>query len=136
MATETVADCETEGWYYLHENGDLIWKRFRPEQDSGFVKRIWPCDTTQRGNGWIILIESLVAGASVSRVAELAQKWGCDAHDLINFMVRHEAIAEHQKGVRMFLEHILRVDPDKWFDWLGATPNGEQPDFSTMPTGA
>lgn len=32
------------GFYYLHTNGDLIWKRFRPEYDSDFVKRVWAVD--------------------------------------------------------------------------------------------
>jgi len=34
------------GWYYLHTNGDLIFKRTEPESDSPFVRKVWPIDTT------------------------------------------------------------------------------------------
>jgi hypothetical protein len=75
-----------EGWYYLHENGDLIYK---PEhggtaadiRDSDFARGLWPMDPTDRAGAWRILVEGLAAGANAQRVKALADKWGCDDED-------------------------------------------------------
>lgn len=75
-----------EGWYYLHENGDLIYK---PEhggtaadiRDSDFARGLWPMDPTDRAGGWRIVVEGLAAGANPERVKSLANKWGCTDED-------------------------------------------------------
>jgi len=75
-----------EGWYYLHENGALIYK---PDHDgvaadireSDFARCMWPMDPSDRMGAWNILIEGLALGANAARVAELAAKWGCDDDD-------------------------------------------------------
>lgn len=77
-----------EGWYYLHTNGDLIYKP-RPDsacdiRDSDFALALWPCDPTDRLGAWSILVEALAAGANPARINELATKWKCgndDAHE-------------------------------------------------------
>ncbi|MDP3766687.1 MAG: hypothetical protein Q8S13_01610 [Dehalococcoidia bacterium] len=80
---------EGAGWYYLHENGDLIFKRTEPEQDAGgFVRKVWPVRPQDRGSAWIVLIEGLALGAKKERVAELAAKWGCDDADAPVFAER------------------------------------------------
>lgn len=74
------------GWYYLHENGDLIYKRdfegtAADLRESTFVRAFWPVDPEDRAGAWRILVEALAAGARPTRVQELALKWGCDDGD-------------------------------------------------------
>lgn len=77
------------GWYYLHTNGSLIFKRFEPEADSPFVRRVWAVDVTDRLNAWIIAIEALALGAFRSRIDELAEKWGLTDDDAVDGFVGH-----------------------------------------------
>lgn len=125
----------SEHWYYLHTNGELIHKRTWPGEDnSDFVKRIWACDPTNRENAWTILVEALASGANVQRVRELAATWKCDGRDLPNYMRAISAPSkELRDGMRLFIEHVLRVGPDDYYDWLAKTPNGHEPDWATMP---
>ena len=75
-----------EGWYYLHTNGDLIYK---PDsegtaadiRDSDFARGLWPIDTTDRANAWQILVEAGASGANADRLTALANRWGCDDED-------------------------------------------------------
>ena len=76
-----------DGYYYLHTNGDLIYKRTQPELDSDFVVRVWAF-APDREIAWIILSEALALGANRTRVYELALKWGVDDEDAQNF-VKH-----------------------------------------------
>lgn len=74
------------GYYYLHVNGELIYKPYHDElvcdfRDSDFVKAFWPIDVGDRLGAWTLLCEALAAGASKSRVFELADKWRCDNED-------------------------------------------------------
>lgn len=75
-----------QGWYYLHTNGDLIYK---PDsdgvvgdfRDSDFVRGFWSLDPTDRAGAWRICVEAMAAGAKPERVKELAAKWQCDDED-------------------------------------------------------
>lgn len=74
------------GWYYLHENGDVIYKRdddgiVADTRESPFAKHLWPFDPEARDGAWGIVVEALALGARPERVAELAGKWGCDDED-------------------------------------------------------
>ncbi len=78
------------GWYYLHENGDLIYKHDLPGtaadiRESDFAKALWPLDQEDRASAWRILVEALALGANKDRVLELAEKWGCDDEDAQHF---------------------------------------------------
>jgi hypothetical protein len=82
-----------EGWYYLHTNGDLIYKRDFPGieadiRESSFARALWPIDTSDRESAWRVLVEALAAGANVHRIDELAEKWFCDDDDAINYIER------------------------------------------------
>ena len=95
-----------EGWYYLHTNGDLIYKRELGDtvadlRESDFVRMIWPFDPTDRAGAWRILVEGLSLGADKSRINELANKWGCDNNDAGNYAD--------------YLKINLYVDGDSWF---------------------
>lgn len=121
------------GYYYLHQNGDLIWKRFRPDA-SDFVKRIWHLDTTDRMSAWALLIEATALGARHGRIVELSQKWGCNAKDLTEFLARASSPTEEQcDGLKLYMEKVLGIEYDEWMDWLAATPKGTEPDFASMP---
>lgn len=81
-----------QGWYYLHENGELIYKP-RPEaamdiRDSDLARALWPVDPADRLGAWTILVEAVAAGANAGRVRELAAKWGCDDADAAEYAKR------------------------------------------------
>lgn len=75
-----------DGYYYLHTNGELIYKRaldgieadFR---ESDFVRMFWPCGTTNRQDAWTILVEASALNANPQRISELTKKWGCSDDD-------------------------------------------------------
>ena len=73
------------GWYYLHENNDLIYKpspdAIADIRDSDFAKCVWPIDPENRELAWDILVESLALGAKESRIITLAAKWNCTDAD-------------------------------------------------------
>lgn len=81
------------GWYYLHTNTELIFKRDSPGQDSDiresdFAVALWAFDS-QRTTAWNILVEALSLGANPRRIKELAELWDCDDRDAeqyANFM--------------------------------------------------
>lgn len=75
-----------EGWYYLHVNGSLIYKRemggtAADIRESDFARGLWPVDPSDRAGAWRIVVEGLAAGASRERVMELAARWKCDDED-------------------------------------------------------
>lgn len=75
-----------QGWYYLHQNGDLIYKvnhagTAADIRESDFARCMWPLDPSDRAGAWDIAIEGLALGASRARVMELASKWGLNDID-------------------------------------------------------
>ena len=107
------------GHYYLHSNGDLIYKREAPDDDSDFVVHVWAVDTSDRATGWVFLIEALDRGASIERVKELARRWGFDRGDLPHFLIHHPEPTPNQKrGLRKFIEQVLGEDTERFFDEL------------------
>jgi hypothetical protein len=77
------------GYYYLHENGDLIYKSGTESiidiRESPFAIGAWPMDIEDRETAWNICVEGLAGGARSERVAELAAKWGCDDEDATRY---------------------------------------------------
>lgn len=109
------------GWYYLHTDGSLIFKRdfdgvAADIRESDFARCMWPMDPSDREGAWNICVEGLALGANPARVAELAVKWGCDDDDADHYAAR--------LGVR------LDRDGDKWcatgpgFENLQESPAG------------
>jgi hypothetical protein len=79
-----------QGWYYLHTNGDLIYKRelggtAADIRESDFARALWPLDPNDREMAWAIIVEGLAAGANPERIKELADKWGCDNEDALMY---------------------------------------------------
>lgn len=109
-----------QGWYYLHTNGELIFKP-HPEaaadiRDSDFARHLWPMDPDDREGAWRILVEAHALGAQQPRIDELAAKWGCDDADADNYA--------HRVGV------TIQRDGDAWC----ATGPGFQ-DVQASPAG-
>ena len=82
-----------QGWYYLHTNGDLIYKRdldgvVSDIRESDFARSMWPFDPTDREGAWRILVEASALGANPERIKTLAQKWGCDDTDALQYADR------------------------------------------------
>lgn len=78
------------GWYYLHVNGDMIYKRDLPGTDadireSDFARGLWSVDPSNRADAWKICVEGLASGARPERILELAGKWQCDDEDAENY---------------------------------------------------
>lgn len=73
------------GVYYLHENGELIYKPSDDSwwdiKDSDFSIMLWLVDSEDRESAWKILVESSALGANETRINQLAQRWGCDDAD-------------------------------------------------------
>lgn len=74
------------GYYYLHENGSMIYKReldgiVADFRESPFVKMFWLLDLENRETAWNLLVEALSLGVDLSRIVELAGKWLCDDKD-------------------------------------------------------
>lgn len=79
---------QIQGWYYLHENKELIYKP-NPDaitgiRESDLCHSAWTWDGT-RQSAWAILVESLSLGAKKERIDELAKTWGCDDKDAISY---------------------------------------------------
>ena len=75
-----------DGYYYLHENGSLIYKQnfggvVADLRDSDLVVAFWGFDLGSRQSTWSFLVEALSIGAKKERVNELASKWKCNDED-------------------------------------------------------
>jgi len=73
-----------QGWYYLHVNGDLIYKN-NPDaivdiRDSDLCRSAWSWDG-KRQSAWQILVEASSLGAKSERIEKLTKDWGCDDVD-------------------------------------------------------
>lgn len=93
------------GYYYLHANGDLIYKReldgtAADIRESPFARGLWPLDPTDRAGAWRICVEGLAAGANPERVKSLAELWHCDENDAPNYA--------------NYLGGDIYLDGDKW----------------------
>lgn len=82
-----------KGWYYLHVNGDLIYKKDHPGvvadiRESDLARALWPMHPQDRMGAWLILIEASAFGSNPERIAELAGKWGCNDSDADEFAFR------------------------------------------------
>lgn len=110
-----------EGWYYLHSNGEFIYKRDLDNtvadlRESDFVKSLWAFDPTNRECVWQMLIEALAGGAKKDRVMELAAKWGCDDTDANIYAKRI--------GCNIYRDENKWCATDQHFENLQSSPAG------------
>lgn len=76
------------GWFYLHTNGELIYKN-SPDaiidiRESDLATCAWSFNNDRR-TAWGILVEALSIGVKESRINELAGKWGCTDNDALEY---------------------------------------------------
>jgi hypothetical protein len=69
-----------DGWYYMHKNGALIYKRELGDthadlRESDLVRGMWPFDSNDRETVWRIAVEAGAAGVAGARIRELADLW-------------------------------------------------------------
>lgn len=110
-----------EGYYYLHTNGSLIYKRaldgieadFR---ESDLVRMFWPCDVADRETLWRLLVEALALGADKARVIELAIKWGATNDDA--------RIYAQRVGCELFMDGDQWCATDRHFVNVQESPCG------------
>ena len=82
------------GYYYLHTNGDLIYKRYLDAEqvadfeESPFVKRYWLLDVKDRAVAWFIAIEAAALGARPNRIKDIREKWKLTDEDALIFVGR------------------------------------------------
>lgn len=102
------------GYYYLHANGEVIFRPIQPGlmddfENSDLVRCYWPFDATDRRGAWRILIEATASGATRERIADLAKQWQCtdadakiyarkEGIDLINVNGEYRAVLDGQTG--------------------------------------
>lgn len=108
------------GWYYLHVNGDLIYKRDSPGQDadireSDFAVGLWAWDN-ERPTAWRILVEALCAGAHPYRIANLLALWNCNDDDALNYA--------NYAGFNLGEDGDMKTASRKDFDNLQESPMG------------
>lgn len=109
------------GWYYLHENGELIYKRDLGDtaadlRESDLVRMLWPVDERDRETAWNILVEGLAFGAKPEAVADLADKWGCNDEDA--------AVYAERIGARVFRDGSQWIATRSDFVDVQASPCG------------
>ena len=77
----------SNGYYYLHTNGDLIYKPgivmdSDPDYfDSPFVRKVWSIDLSDRGTCYQLLIDAQAMGVKQDRIDELKSKWKITEED-------------------------------------------------------
>jgi hypothetical protein len=109
------------GWYYLHANGDLIYKRdldgtVADIRESDFARALWPMDPEDRAGAWRILVEASALKANPERVKALAEKWGCTDEDAKHY-------ADHI-GIDLFMDGNAWAATRKDFINLQESPAG------------
>ena len=111
-----------EGYYYLHTNGSLIYKRNLDNgmeadfRESDLVRAFWPIDVTDRETCWRILIEASALGAKPERIDELADIWQCNDDDA--------RIYAQRVGCELFMDGDQWCATDRHFVNLQESPAG------------
>jgi len=103
-----------DGWYYLHTNGDMIWKKFEPERESTFVVHVWPVDLSNRENGWTIVLEGIALGANAIRIKELMKEWSCTLDDSFIMAYRMDPNPLTAKGLKMLCAEVWGMAFQDW----------------------
>jgi hypothetical protein len=110
-----------EGWYYLHTNGSMIYKRelggtAADIRESDFARGLWPLDPSDREGAWRICIEGLAGGANPERIKELATLWHCTDDDA--------RVYADRVGCNLFMDGERWCATDRHFIDLQQSPAG------------
>lgn len=112
-----------QGWYYLHENKELIYKS-NPDaiediRDSDLCHASWAWDG-ERSTAWKILVEALSLGAKKERIFELAGKWKCNDEDAQNY-ANYLGVQLDIDGSAMTAKRIDFIDLQESYCGFGET---------------
>lgn len=119
-------ELEQSGFYYLHTDGNLIFKPASVVEfdshyfDSPFVKKVWRVDLKDRLCAWRIVLEALSMGCSIPRARELAGKWRLtfeDSIELLKRTPRNEVTEAMTEGMKIFIPEIFWALTKE--DWNG-----------------
>lgn len=112
----SVNQSEHGGWYYLHTNGQLIWKKFEPESDSPFVTKVWEAPDLYRETIWTIVLEATALGMSESEVRRIADKQRMTMEDCAEMLARIiHPTPLMTVGLKRFARLVYDVDKAKLF---------------------
>ena len=98
-----------KGFYYLHTNGDMIYKNTMPD-NSDFVRRIWSLKIKDREDAWKILLEASALGAREYRIKELSDKWLCDLKDCVKMLKRVKPTDLMRQGLPIWAKYVLGIN--------------------------
>ncbi|HUT88725.1 MAG TPA: hypothetical protein VMY37_04465 [Thermoguttaceae bacterium] len=113
------------GYYYLHVNGDMIYKPHGDPADfaeSDFVRCWWPVDKTDRGAGWKVVLEGFALGGNEQRLVELANKFGLTYEDSIQMLGRVHPTARMRTGMPKWIRLVLGMEPDVYWEKIRNLP--------------
>lgn len=92
FTTGSIIEPDSMGYYYLHTNGELIYKpygrEYNPIQDfeeSPFVVAYWLINTNNRADAYNMLIRANMLEANHERIDELLTKWNMTNEDTKNY---------------------------------------------------
>ena len=117
------------GFYYLHSEGNLIFKPTIVADDPGyfnspFVKKVWRLDTNDRLCAWTIILEALSMGCSIDRAKELSNLWKLTLDDSIEMLKRAErdkVTSAMKEGLEIFIREILGMEIEAF--WVKVKEN-------------
>ena len=121
-----------DGYYYLHTNGDLIYKPAAAVEtddeyfESPYVKHVWTINLKDRGDCWKIVLEALSMGCQISRAKELAEKWKMDFNDSVEMIKRIKPTDAMKRGLKSFIEHVLEMTVEEWREKVLAVGKKEE----------
>lgn len=108
------------GYYYLHTNGDLIYKPSRydcTDFDSDFVVKWWPFDSNDRMDAWKIILEAIDLRGVTPRVKELASRWNMDFEDSRQMLARATTPPESwRRGLEAFITGVLGMSSNDYWE--------------------
>lgn len=113
------------GYYYLHTNGDMIYKPHGNPADfaeSDFVRCWWPVDLTDRESAWKVVLEGFALGGNEDRLAELARKWGLTYEDSIQMLRQVQPTERMKNGMPKWIRLVLGMEPDHYWEKIRNLP--------------
>jgi len=102
-----------KGFYVLKTNGDLVYKKKAPEDDS--VVKVWSFDSSSEEDRWTIILEALTLGAKKKKLVHLVQKWELTSFALIKrwyFRMQNGHVITFKESERIgsLVRELLSVD--------------------------
>jgi len=115
---------DVDGYYYLHVNNTLIYKRAYPGvkddlRESDLVKRIWPVVKSDRCYAWVMAVEAMALDVDREQLEGLIQKWGLTDDDAKEFA--------HRMGLCLFMDGHMWCATYEDFEDLAVSPAGFGP---------